>query len=1019
MFTRFRVLYVILGLSLIASVDGWAQAGATLSPNPRLQFFDNSGRPLAGGCIQSFQAGSTTPLQTYTDATASTANQNPLQLDSAGRGSIWLAAAQAYKLVVRAATPNCAGGGGATIFSTDGIIDQGFSLAHSLAAGTLAIGLRSSPATGAGGGVGPGNALLSATTAGLYVSVNGGAPMLLTGGGGGGSGSPAGPINSVQYNNGANLGGSANLTFNPSTYVLGVCEPPATGCTATSGVEAPAFSSSAPNDTTVAYTTTGGTFTIKGNGDGLFQDLSVSKTFNSLATGTTSAIQQANGTFKITGAGDAGFQTMGLGLQASPVTGLPGGTGVGSATLSATTAGLYLSLNGNPPALLSGGGGSGSPGAPTNSLQYNNAGAFAGSANLTFNPSTDVVAVCAPPATGCTANSGVEAPVFSSSATGTAVAFTNTGGSFQVQGNGAGLFQNLSVTTTFNSLATGTTSAIQQANGTFTITGAGNAGFQSTALGLQASPLTGLSGGTGVGNAMLSATTGGLYISLNGAAPVLLTGGGGGTGTPGGPSSSIQYNNAGTFAGSSSLEWNSTTSVVTVTGGVNSGFQAPSFSSSATGTNPAFTTSGGTFQISGNGNGQFQNLTVTNTFNSLATGTTSAIQQANGTFSITGAGNAGFQSTALGLQSSPLTGLGGGTGAGNAMLSATTAGLWLSVNGGAPALLAAGGAPGAPVNSIQFNNSGTFGGSANFIWNNASATATITGTTTSGFQAPAFSSSNTGTNTAFTTAGGTFTILGNGTASFQSIALTNGITVGNGFYGITTGGALTVSSCSGCTAGVTSFNSRTGAVSLTKQDVTNVEGQGLGTADNVSFNQVTANAYAGGTFSGTTYAGTLFNCTNTGTTNCMQQASGVFQIHGSGWAAFQSICVAAANASAENCTYGWNNAGDAWFRNIYAASVNAPSDLRLKENIRPIPDSLAGILKLRPVTFDWRKDHEHGIGFIAQEVRDVFPQLVTNDGKGYLALQEMGLIPELVKAVQQLAARVATLEARTPARGGR
>jgi hypothetical protein len=1027
-----------------------AQAAASLAPAPRLQFFDSAGRPLAGGCVQTYQAGSTTPLATYNNASGASANPNPVILDSSGRADIWLLAGSAYKFTVSAATPGCLGNG-TLLYTTDNIIDQGFSLAHALAAGTLAIGLRSSPATGAGGGVGPGNALLSATTAGLYVSVNGAAPVLLNGGGG--SGSAGGPTNSVQYNSGSGLGGSANLTWNNSTNSLAVCASPATGCTATSGVEAPAFSSSAPNDTTVAYTTAGGTFTIRGNGDGLFQDLSVSKTFNSLATGSTSAIQQANGTFTITGAGNAGFQSMGLGLQSSPLTGLGGGTGAGSALLSATTAGLYLSLNGNPPALLSGGGGSGSPGAPTNSLQYNNAGAFGGSANLTFNPTTGVITACPSLGTGCSATSGFQAPAFSSSATGAATAFTTSGGTFTISGGGDGLFQDLSVTKTFNSLATGTTPAIQQSSGTFSITGAGNAGFQSTALGLQSAPLTGLGGGTGAGNAMLSATTAGLYISLNGAAPVLLTGGGGGTGTPGGPASAIQYNNAGTFAGSANLEWNSSTNTVTVTGASTAGFQGPAFSSSATGTNPAFTTSAGTFQISGNGNAQFQNTTVTTTFNSLATGSTVAIQQANGTFNITGAGNAGFQSTALGLQGTPLTGLGGGTGAGNAMLSATTAGLWLSVNGAAPALLAAGGAPGAPANSIQFNSSGAFGGSANLTWNNSTNVVAVSGASTAGFQGPAFSSSATGTNPAFTTAGGTFTIQGNGTASFQSIALTNGITVGNGFYGITTAGALTVSSCSGCSAGVTSWNTRTGAVTLTKQDVTgvtqalgtgdsptfasitvsscsgcgggvtswnsrtgavsltktdvtNVEGQGLGTADNVTFNGVSANQYTGGT-----YAGTLFNCTDTGTTNCMQQSSGQFQIHGSGWAAFQSICVSAANATVENCTFGWNNAGDAWFHNIYAASVNAPSDLRLKENIRSIPDSLAGILKLRPVTFDWRKDHEHGIGFIAQEVRDVFPQLVTNDQKGYLALEEIGLIPELVKAVQQLAARVATLEA--------
>ncbi|HEV8500425.1 MAG TPA: tail fiber domain-containing protein [Casimicrobiaceae bacterium] len=1029
-----KAIILIGALAIAGAPAVYGQAAASLSPAPRLQFFDNAGKPLAGGCIQSYQAGSTTPLATYSNA-AGAANPNPVILDAYGRADIWLGGGIAYKLVIRAKTTGCAGGGGAILYTTDGIIDQGFSLAHSLQAGTLAIGLRSSPATGAGGGVGVGNALLSATTTGLYVSVNGGAPVLLNGGGGGGSGSPGGPINSVQYNSGAALGGSLNMVWDNPDAIMTICGPPATGCTPNSGFQAPTFSSSATGINN-AFETAGGTFTIKGNGDGLFQDLSVTATFNSLATGSTSAIQQASGTFRITGAGAGLFQSVAMGLQAAPVTGIGGGTGVGSAQLSATTAGLYLSLNGGAPALITGGGGAGSPGAPINSIQYNNAGTFAGTANLLWNNSANQMTI-----TGA-ATAGFQAPAFSSSNSGTAVAYTNSGGTFQVFGNGDGLFQDLSVTATFNSLATGATSAIQQGSGTFRITGAGDGLFQTTALGLKNAAVTGLGGGTGVGNALLSATTAGLYLSLNGAPPVALTGGGGGSGTPGGPATSIQYNNAGAFAGSANLVFNSTANIMTITGGVNAGFQAPVFSSSATGTNAAFVANNGAAQILGNGDATFQNVVVNATFNSVATGATKVIQQSSGTFSITGAGDAGFQSTALGLKAAATTGLGGGTGVGNAMLSATTAGLWLSVNGGAPALLAAGGAPGGPSGAVQFNSGGVFTGNSNFVVTGGGvvtvcAPPAVNCTVNSGYQGPSFSSSATGANPAFVAGNGAGQINGNGAAAFQSLALTGGITVGNGFYGLTGGGALTVSSCSGCSAGVTSWNARTGAVALTKADVTTVEGQGLGTADSVSFNAVTANQHNGGT-----YAGTLYNCSSAGSSSCFQQSSGRFQINGDGNAYFQSLCVINGFPGSDTCNgvtpaagsvvgsgisaltlgatirntaanYGiaeTDTGGNCNIGTAYAGGIGCASDARLKTKIADLPAALAGVLKLRPVTFTWTKNSAPGIGFIAQDVEKVFPGVVRKETDGYLSVAYMGLIPELVKAIQELTARVAVLE---------
>ena len=65
---------------------------AVLSPAPKMQFFDINGEPLVGGKVYTYQAGTTTPLVTYTDNTGASANPNPIILNARGEASIWLGA---------------------------------------------------------------------------------------------------------------------------------------------------------------------------------------------------------------------------------------------------------------------------------------------------------------------------------------------------------------------------------------------------------------------------------------------------------------------------------------------------------------------------------------------------------------------------------------------------------------------------------------------------------------------------------------------------------------------------------------------------------------------------------------------------------------------------------------------------------------------------------------------------------------------------------------------------------------
>lgn len=73
---------------------------ATSVVNPRAQFFANNGRPLIGGRIHTYVAGSSTRARTYKDAAKAQPNTNPIILDGRGEAQIYLAEGVEYKFVV-------------------------------------------------------------------------------------------------------------------------------------------------------------------------------------------------------------------------------------------------------------------------------------------------------------------------------------------------------------------------------------------------------------------------------------------------------------------------------------------------------------------------------------------------------------------------------------------------------------------------------------------------------------------------------------------------------------------------------------------------------------------------------------------------------------------------------------------------------------------------------------------------------------------------------------------------------
>lgn len=74
---------------------------ATLTPSPFMQFFDITGAPLAGGLLYTYAAGTSTPQDTYTDASGTIANTNPIVLNTRGEAAIWLGMSASYKFILK------------------------------------------------------------------------------------------------------------------------------------------------------------------------------------------------------------------------------------------------------------------------------------------------------------------------------------------------------------------------------------------------------------------------------------------------------------------------------------------------------------------------------------------------------------------------------------------------------------------------------------------------------------------------------------------------------------------------------------------------------------------------------------------------------------------------------------------------------------------------------------------------------------------------------------------------------
>jgi len=132
--------------------------------------------------------------------------------------------------------------------------------------------------------------------------------------------------------------------------------------------------------------------------------------------------------------------------------------------------------------------------------------------------------------------------------------------------------------------------------------------------------------------------------------------------------------------------------------------------------------------------------------------------------------------------------------------------------------------------------------------------------------------------------------------------------------------------------------------------------------------------------------------------------------------------------------YYWWDELWAWSPNFYNYPIYH-SDIKLKKDIEDIGNTLDKLINLRPVSYKLFSKKEYSesigkdsnyvlpnesikqVGLIAQEVQNIFPEIVSRVDSQYLGIKYMELIPLLIKALQEqqeiiedLSARIETIE---------
>ncbi|MAU64232.1 MAG: hypothetical protein CMC38_07850 [Flavobacteriaceae bacterium] len=95
---------------------------------------------------------------------------------------------------------------------------------------------------------------------------------------------------------------------------------------------------------------------------------------------------------------------------------------------------------------------------------------------------------------------------------------------------------------------------------------------------------------------------------------------------------------------------------------------------------------------------------------------------------------------------------------------------------------------------------------------------------------------------------------------------------------------------------------------------------------------------------------------------------------------------------------------------VVSGNLTVSSDMRLKDNIKSLGNTISEILKLDGKSYT--RDGRNEIGLLAQDLELVYPELVSVDGNGMLAVNYQALAPVLINGVKDQEARIAKQEER-------
>jgi hypothetical protein len=140
------------------------------------------------------------------------------------------------------------------------------------------------------------------------------------------------------------------------------------------------------------------------------------------------------------------------------------------------------------------------------------------------------------------------------------------------------------------------------------------------------------------------------------------------------------------------------------------------------------------------------------------------------------------------------------------------------------------------------------------------------------------------------------------------------------------------------------------------------------------------------------------------------------QIYIGGDGAGNDVQLGSFNSNVKNVAV-WNEATKTRM-NLFAADFIKASDLRDKKNIQPISRALDKVLQLRGVLYEKQQNEAQvsrghsgsQLGFIAQEVNAVLPEVVARDSKGMYGIAYTSVIPLLVEAIKEQQASIEELK---------